>query len=113
MSPEEQLKRLETWYEALVSGEYRQAVGDYWKHDYARCCLNVANEVLGGDHARREGGAYEMLGLDRDDDVPAFEGLNDGLAMTFHEIADVVLTEGINRLRAAMGLEPYYEGEEA
>jgi hypothetical protein len=120
MRPEEQLERLETWYEALISGEYEQARGSYERRlivggqIVARCCLNVANEVIGTSHDAGENGAYKALGLilERCDCDGPFESMNDGYGMTFHEIADVVLTEGINPLRAAMGLEPYDEGEE-
>jgi hypothetical protein len=118
MSPETQLERLETWYEALISGEYEQTRNSYedftWGREVVeRCCLNVANEVIGTSHDAREEGAYEALGLiHREDEFGPFESMNDGFEMTFHEIADVVLTEGINPLRAAMGLEPYDEGEE-
>lgn len=113
MKPETQLKRLEAWYEALISGEYTQAYDTYKiKEDF--CCLAVANQIR-GNHSEKEYGAIDWLCgdilpydfMEFDQVIQEFIKLNDEYKMSFHEIADIVLEQGINPLRAALGMDSY------
>lgn len=126
MNPWTQLERLESWYDALLSGDYKQAQGAYMKSSMyldpipleleKYCCLAVVGE-LRKSHEGKEDGSAAWLGLDkiyerRLDIGDDFIALNDTVGMKFHEIAWVVLHEGINPLRKALGLEPHDDTEE-
>lgn len=85
MTTEKQQKiNRDIWYEALLSGKYKQCTGTL-HHNGGHCCLGVADLVLNGDLDYPT--ISKQLGIT---EFQKIYKLNDLYGMSFEEIANLL-----------------------
>ena len=119
MTIEQTIQNLIDWHDALLSGEFSQGRGAMCiPATDQHCCINVAKVAVLGmskEYNWKEGvvlnavgvaGAKVFLGIQDMRPTDTFVGLNDHLSLTFAQIADVIMQEGILPALEAIGEDP-------